>query len=201
MQSRSGTPSEKGPTEDARRSLHLGHRTIRRDDQRRATRFDERVSRSRGLSFSDVSRLIREACDLAGLHVLQAHPSRSTGGFRQRWRAAFTGLEVDWRGVRYDWERLGTELAPACERRRALHEYDGRRLEPDTALVAPSLGGADEVYEVRGELPNHAWWRTHIGASDLYIVHGEWLWSFTMTHEEEGLGIGPFFVERLVASD
>lgn len=161
-----------------------------------ARRFDERVSRSRGLSFTDVSRLIREACDLAGLHVLHVHPSRSSGGFRRRWRAAFAGREVDWRGVHYDWERLGTELAPAYERSRAVREYDGRRLEADTALVAPSLGGVDEVYEVRGELPNHACWREHIGASDLYIVHGEWLWSFVMTHEEQGLGIGPFLVER-----
>ena len=31
------------------------------------------------------------------------------------------------------------------------------------------------------------------------IVHGEWLWSFVKTHEEEGLGIGPFFVDRLQA--
>jgi len=91
-----------------------------------------------------------------------------------------------------------SEFAPAFERRQAIREYDGRRSEAETALLArwPEL---EEVYEVRGSLPDHAWWRAHIGASDLFIVHGDWLWSFVMTHEEKGMGIGPFFVERLEA--
>ena len=149
-----------------------------------------------GLSFSGVSRLIRETCELAGLNVVRVHPRESTINFRERWRTEFAGQEVDWRGVRFDWERLGSEFAPAFEKRQAIREYDRRRLEAETALVARSLD-FEEVYEVRGELPNHAWWRGHIGASDLFVVHGEWLWSFVMTHEEGGLSIGPFFVERL----
>ncbi|MBX3260480.1 MAG: hypothetical protein KF782_12370 [Labilithrix sp.] len=141
-----------------------------------------------------MSLLIRETCELAGLQVLHVHPRKSSGGFRQRWRAEFAGSEVDWRGVRYDWERLGSELAPAFEKRQAIREYHRRRPEAETALVARWLD-SEHVYEVQGELPNHAWWRKHIGASDLFIVHGRWLWSFVMTHEEEGLGVGPFFVE------
>ncbi|MDX2086324.1 MAG: hypothetical protein SFX73_00685 [Kofleriaceae bacterium] len=99
--------------------------------------------------------------------------------------------------MRYDWERLGSEFAPAYERRRAVREFDRRRTEADTALVARWLD-FEEAYEVRGTLPDHAWWREHVGASDLFIVHGDWLWSFVLTHEQEGLGIGPFFVERLI---
>lgn len=43
------------------------------------------------------------------------------------------------------------------------------------------------------------WWLAKFrkAASDLYIVEGTWLWSFVMTHEEAGMGIGPFFVTRL----
>ena len=140
-------------------------------------------------------RTVLVACERGGLEILAVHSKKWSVGFRRQWRAEFAIPEVDWQSVREEWDILGTELAPARERRSAIRHYDEARLEAATSFITQSLN-FEEVYEVRGKLPEHAWLRREMGASDVYIVDGEWRWSFVMTHEEIGLGIGPFFVLR-----
>lgn len=135
-------------------------------------------------------------CERAGLAIVDIHPKKWSVGFRKRWRAEFALAEVDWQGVDVEWDILGTDRAPALQKRAAQRRYDEARPGVVTAFVTESLNFA-EVYEVRGALPDHSWWRREIGPTDLYIVEGTWLWSFVMTHEETGMGIGPFFVARL----
>lgn len=137
-----------------------------------------------------------ETCERAGLEILAVHTKKWSVGFRRKWRTEFAMPEVDWQAVNVEWEILRTELAPALERRAAIRQYNEARSEATTSFIAQSLN-FEEVYEVRGTVPEHAWLRREIGPTDLYIVEGEWRWSFVMTHEEAELGIGPFFVLRL----
>lgn len=76
----------------------------------------------------------------------------------------------------------------------AIRELDLRRGEAGRFFVT-SLDYC-EVLEVEGALPDHAWCRAAARSEELYIVHGEWLWSFVLTHEE-WMGIGPYFVYAL----
>ena len=138
------------------------------------------------------------ACEQAGLEVLEKHSRRWSVEFRRRWRAEFALPRADWRWVKFDWEVLGTELAPALLRRSAIREFNLRREEVRRSYVATSLDYR-EVLEVEGVLPEHAWWRAAARGEDLYIVPSDWAWTFVSTHEEQAMGIGPFFVENVRA--
>lgn len=143
--------------------------------------------------------LLENACEKAGLRIVQAHTPKWSVGFRRQWRGAFAAPQTDWRLVKYEWELLGSDLARALEKRAAIREFERRRAEARQAYVTLSLDYR-EVFEVEGVLPGHAWWRAAVHAQDLYIVHGEWTWSFVLTHEEQDMGIGPFFVENVASS-
>ncbi|MBX3212075.1 MAG: hypothetical protein KF850_08585 [Labilithrix sp.] len=140
--------------------------------------------------------LLREECEKIGLKVLSIRTQKWSIEFRRRWRTEFALPETDWRRVMYDWEALGTELAPALLRRPAIREFNVRRKEPRTAFVTTSLDYRD-VLEVEGDLPEYAWWRVAVRNEDLYIVHSSWAWTFVLAHEERAMGIGPFFVENV----
>jgi hypothetical protein len=141
---------------------------------------------------------LAEACESVGLTVVNVHSPRWSTEFRRQWRSEFGMPEADWRRAKFEWELLGSELAPARPRRSAIREFNRRRDEARRSYVTRSIDYR-EVLEVEGLLPEHAWWRAAARSEDLYIVHGGWLWSFVLTHEEE-IGIGPFFVESVTSS-
>ena len=143
-----------------------------------------------------VQRGLSGTCERAGLEIVAIHTKKWSVSFRGKWRSEFALPEVDWEAVGQEWEILGTELAPARHGRAAIRQFNETRSEAETSFLAESLNFA-EVYEVHGTLPDHAWLRREVGPTDLYVVEGEWRWSFVMTHEEAELRIGPFCVCRL----
>jgi len=138
-------------------------------------------------------RRLEEICERAQLNIAAIHSKKWAVELRRKWRDTFATPEVDWRNIRVEWDVLGTPLAPALERGAAIRKYDDLRFTATVAWVTSTLDYT-EVFEVSGQLPSHSWWRQEIGASDLYIVESDWRWSFVMTHEEIGLGIGPYTV-------
>ena len=128
------------------------------------------------------------------MSVVRVHERVFANALRERWRATFASPHADWARTRYDWDLLGTAEAPALEGRTAARAFDARRTATTTAFVTTSFDSA--VLEVAGPLPDHTWWRQLARNDELVVIHPDLEWSYVLTHEEQGMGIGPYFVER-----
>ncbi|HVH43189.1 MAG TPA: hypothetical protein VM925_12630 [Labilithrix sp.] len=134
-------------------------------------------------------------CKRAGLRIVEQPPLQWDLAFRARWQAAFGAPVAEWQRRRREWELLGGEVAAQLSRDGAIGEFNRRRAEARRAYVTPSLESGS-VFEVEGKLPDHEWWQRNACGGALYIVHGDWHWSFVMTPEAQSVGRGPYFVQN-----
>ena len=123
--------------------------------------------------------------------VEEIHALRQIWRIQRRWRTTFASGWSDWHGIFGDreWHVLSSRCVPHVSGGKAIAEYESRVCSE--VVISERLDDAPAYRCVGGRLPTYS----ELQGSwhhDLYIIAGDWSWTFVMTHEDL---YGPYFVD------
>lgn len=140
--------------------------------------------------------MIAEQLEAAGLTVGPAL-SRSEGkALRARWRETFAPGWTTWRTGESlpEWNLFSGETLPSLQGKRARAHYDDDVAGRDSQAILTL--GWQLFLPFCGPMPSYEVLR-RIASGDAYLIDGAWAWTLMLTHEEEAMGLGPYFVESV----
>ncbi|NOU33254.1 MAG: hypothetical protein HOO96_35605 [Polyangiaceae bacterium] len=145
---------------------------------------------------ADLETNIAERLGAAGLTVGPAL-SRSEGkALRARWRETFAPGWTTWRTGESlpEWHLFSGETLESLQGKQARARYDGSLA--GNASQAVLVLSWQLFLPVRGPMPSYDVLR-RIVPGDAYVIDTAWAWTIMLTHEEEAMGLGPYFVESV----
>lgn len=140
--------------------------------------------------------MIAEQLEAAGLTVGPAL-SRSEGkALRARWRETFAPGWTTWRTGESlpEWHLFSGETLESLQGKQAKARYEGR--VAGKASEAMLVLAWQLFLPITGPLPTYEVLR-RIVPGDAYVIDAAWAWTTILTHEEEAMGLGPYFVESV----
>lgn len=140
--------------------------------------------------------MIAERLEAAGLTVGPAL-SRSEGkALRARWRETFAPGWTTWRTGESlpEWHLFSGETLASLQGKQARARYDGSLA--GNASQAVLVLSWQLFLPITGPLPTYEALR-RIVSGDAYVIDAAWAWTIMLTHEEEAMGLGPYFVESV----
>lgn len=133
---------------------------------------------------------------LANLRVGKRLTTQEARRLRAQWRDVFAAEGTDWRArtANPEWHLFSSNVLPSPSPRGVVRAYELARQTCEKFWIS---FGWQTVLEISGQPPVYEFWPQAFGETDMYIIGDDWSWSLVRTHEEQGMGLGPYFATAL----